>query len=216
MDGFPINIQVDILEKLCLIPIDSEPLAMFVRPLEKVLSGHFFEQMPMLECRLLEKLAAFYIQLSYAEGAEKVIEKLEDIVSRALFRYQASKDRFVGIRAHVRLAQLYDFIGKLDKRDHYRLDLWEYIREPKENPDPYFHQQNAVCLESLGEVKLALRETQRDVIGAVRLHPDIPIATGVPETKTKVKKPPLRAVALRAVKGKSESKTPVEQLENAD
>lgn len=215
MDGFPINVQVDILEKLCSTPIESAPLAVFVRPLEKVLSDRFFENLPILESRLLEKLAAFYIELGYAEGAEKVIEKLEGIVSGELFRYQSARDRFTGIRAHVRLAQLHEFVGDQDKRDFYRLELWEHLRAENENKTPYFHQQNAACLENLGEVKLALREIQRDVIGAVRLHPDIPVATGVPEKPLPVIKTALRSVALRDVK-ELEPETAPEGLEKTD
>ena len=133
MDSFSVNVQVDVLEKLCSVPVESAPLAMFVRPLEKVLSDHFLEQFPLLEMRLYEQLAAFYIELGYVEGAEKLIEKLEEKVSHELFRFHFTCNRFAGLHANVRLSQLYNLIGQQDKRDFYRLELWEYLKAPEGN-----------------------------------------------------------------------------------
>jgi hypothetical protein len=199
MDNFPIDVQVDVLEKLCLIPVESAPLATFVRPLEKVLSEHFFDHFPLMEMRLLEKLGGFYIDLGYLEGAEKLIETMEDHLSKQLFSYHFACNRFSGLRTHVRLAQLYDFVGRQDRRDFYRLELWEFIREANGNGNAFFHQQNAACLESMGEMKLALREMQKDAMGAIRVTSDTPIAYDIPEEASLPQKPKLKSVALRSI-----------------
>ncbi|TKJ42314.1 hypothetical protein CEE37_01140 [candidate division LCP-89 bacterium B3_LCP] len=181
MDGFPVNVQVDILEKLCTVPITTGPLTMFVRPLEKVLSDGFFEHMPLLEMRLFQRLCVFYMDLEYAEGAEKLIENMEENVKKALFRYHFSCNRFSGIRAHVRLAQLYQFASKKDLRDHYRLELWEYLKSGTESTDSVFHHQNAYVLESLGEAKLAKREMQLTGMDTIQIGASVPIAQGLKE-----------------------------------
>lgn len=197
MDGFPIDIQVDVLEKMCAIPVDSAPLAMFVRPVEKVLSERTYKSFPMLELRLLETLAAFYIDLGYAEGAEKVIENMEAFVAEDIIQYRFTRNRFSAIRALVRLSQLYEFSGHKNRRDHYKLELWEYMRTTEANGNQYFHQQNAACLEALGETKMALREMQKDALGAIRIHPDMPTAYQIPEVEKTSKKVPLRSIAIR-------------------
>lgn len=196
MDGFPITMQVDVLEKLCDIPIESDSLTTFVRPLEKVLSNDLFEQMPLLEMRLLEKLAAFYMDLGYVEGSEKIIENMENLASRELLQYHFSRNRFSGLRTHVRLAQLYGFIGKNEQRDHYRLEMWEYLKPKVGNENGQFHQQNAVFLEALGETKLAEREMQKDLLKVIQIAPEAPIAHRVENgtlitTKPKRRRPPV-------------------------
>lgn len=220
MDGYPINIQVDILEKLCFTPVETAPLAMFVRPLEKVLSDRYFSQFPLLEMRLYERLAAFYIDLGYVEGAERLIESLEGEVNNELFAYHFACNRFSGIRANVRLAQLHEFVGKRDRRDYYRLELWEFLRNKKEKEESHFHQQNASCLESLGEIKLALREMQKDALGSMQIHAGVPVAHVAPEEEFSSYKPRLKTVALRSIrkpKGEAqpEQAEAGEQLETA-
>ncbi|MBU0518623.1 glycosyltransferase family 4 protein [bacterium] len=199
MDGFPIDMQVDVLEKMCAISLDSAPLAMFVRPVEKVLSERTYRAFPMLELRLLESLAAFYIDLGYVEGAEKVIENMEEFVSKDVLQYQFTRNRFSAIRSLVRLSQLYDFAGQENKRDHYKLELWEYVRTTEAHGNEHFHQQNAACLEALGEMKMALREMQKDALGAIRIHPDMPTAHTAYEPETPARKVPLRSVAIRQI-----------------
>jgi len=211
MDGFPINVQVDILEKLCLVPVESTPLAMFVRPLEKVLADRFLEQFPLLDMKLLEKLAAFYIDLGYVEGAEKLIARLEENVNQELFTYHHACNRFSGMRTHIRLSQLYNFVGKQDKRDYYRLELREYLREPSDECPQYFHQQNAACLESLGETKLALREMQKDTLSAIQIDSNAPVGYVVEDNES-VPKKALRSMVLNRLQ-KSTEEIPADQLE---
>jgi glycosyltransferase involved in cell wall biosynthesis len=196
MDGFPIDVQVDVLEKLW-----------------KVLSEHFFEHFPLLEMRLLEKLGSFYIDLGYLEGVEKLIENMEIHLRQQLFSYHFACNRFSGLRTHVRLAQLYDFTGQQDRKDFYRLELWEFIREANGNGNEYFHQQNATCLENLGEMKLALREMQKDALGAIQVTSDVPVAYEVPEKPIIKKKTGLKSVALRsASKSQAEPTDEVSEL----
>jgi len=217
MDGYPINVQVDVLEKLCYTPLETTPLASFVRPLEKVLSGHYLIQFPLLEMRLYEKLAAFYIDLGYVEGAEKLIESLEKDVGRELFRYHFACNRFSGLRAHVRLSQLHSFVGHQDRRDFYRLELREFLRDNGLEENDHFHQQNAACLERLGEVKLALREMQKDALGTMQIYPGVPVArpaveeiSSIPGTKRKTTKS--KSIPVKAADSASPRKAG-EQLE---
>ncbi len=197
LDGFPLHTQVDLLEKLCEVHTEPGPLALFVRPLEKVLADRFYEHIPLLEMRLLEKLAGFYIELGYREGAEKLIERLEEVDRDELSRYHFSCNRFSGLRAHARLSQLYDFIGNADRRDFFRLEMWEYMRPPQGEPEAYFHQQNAAFMESLGEIKLAARELQKDTLGSVQLMGPMPVARLAPEEKRTAKKPRVKSRPLR-------------------
>jgi hypothetical protein len=186
LDGFPLHTQVDLLEKLCQVQVEPGPLALFVRPLEKVLSDRFYEHLPLLEMRLLERLAAFYIELAYAEGVQRLIERMEECARTDLFRYHFSINRFAGLRAHARLAQLHEFDGKGDQRDFYRLEMWEYMRPREEGESVYFHQQNAAFLESLGEIKLAARELQKDSMGAIQLLGPVAVAHPAPEERARV------------------------------
>ncbi len=93
-----------------------------------------------------------------------------------------SLNRFAGLRATEKLARLYEFLGKADQHEFYRLEMWDYmrVREGREG-DAYFHQQNAAFLERLGEMKLAARELQRDTLGEVRMLESVPIARLAPE-----------------------------------
>jgi glycosyltransferase involved in cell wall biosynthesis len=182
LDGFAIHTQVDLLEKLCDVRVESGPLALLVRPIEKVLGDRLYKHLPLLEMRLLEKLSDFYMQLSYAEGVEKLIERLEQNMNGSILLYQLSRDRFAGLRAHEKLSRLYEFLGKADQREFYRLEMWDYMRlREGQEEDAYFHQQNAAFLESLGEMKLAARELQRDTLGEVRMLESVPIARLAPE-----------------------------------
>ena len=214
MDGYPINVQVDILEKLCYTPLQTTPLATFVRPLEKVLSSRFLTQFPLLEMRLYEKLAAFYIDLAYVEGAEKLIESLEQAVGRELFRYNFACNRFSGLRAHVRLSQLHAFVGNQDRRDFYRLELREFLRSSEFDENDYFHQQNAVCLERLGEMKLALREMQKDALGTVQIYPGAPVARVATEERLSISRTKKKSIPLKA-SGSASPQKAREQLEPA-
>ncbi|MCX6640229.1 MAG: glycosyltransferase family 4 protein [bacterium] len=199
LDGYPINVQVDILEKLCRVPVEAGPLAMFVRPLEKVLSDRYLDALPFLEMRLFEKLAAFYIELGYVEGAEKLMERMEANIQKELFRYLFANQRFSGIRAIVRLAQLYDFVGQKDRRDFYRLELREFLQSNPVELNVHFHQQNAVFLESLGELKLAMREMQKDSLGPIHLEPDISLMLDLPGKDIFDRKTVLKGVTIRPV-----------------
>lgn len=209
LDGFPIHTQVDLLEKLCEIRSDTGPLALLVRPLEKVLSDRFYERLPLLEMRILEKLAGFYMELSYAEGTEKLIERIEQNMGKELFRYHFSRDRFAGLRANERLSRLYEFVGKPDQREFYRLEIWDYMRPRDGEEDAYFHQQNATFLESLGELKLAARELRKDTLSEVRLLASLPIAHLAPEAQAVAGKARSKATTLKSGPQR-ESKRPAE------
>ncbi|RJP76045.1 MAG: glycosyltransferase [Candidatus Zixiibacteriota bacterium] len=198
LDGFPLHTQVDLLEKLCHVQVEHGPLALFVRPLEKVLSDRFYLHLPLLEMRLLEQLAVFYIDLSYHEGVQKLIEQMEEYARTDLFRYHYSTSRFAGLRSHARLAQLHEFTGKTDQRDFYRLEMWEYMRPREEGESVYFHQQNAAYLEGLGEIKLAARELQKDSMGAVQLLGPVAVAHPAPEDRP-VATPKVKPRALKVV-----------------
>jgi hypothetical protein len=208
LDGFPIHTQVDLLEKLCDVRVESGPLALLVRPLEKVLSDRFYEHLPLLEMRLLEKLSSFYMELNYGEGVEKLIERLEGNLSRELIRYQFSRDRFSGLRAHEKLSRLYEFIGKADQREFFRLEMWDYMRLREGQEDPYFHQQNAAFLESLGELKLAARELQKDTLGELRLLESLPIAHLAPEALPPLPELQRKAKPLKSIP-REERRAPV-------
>lgn len=201
LDGYPIHTQVDLLEKLCDVRVESGPLALLVRPIEKVLGDRLYEHLPLLEMRLLEKLADFYMQLNYGEGVEKLIEQLEQNLTKSILLHQFCLDRFAGLRATEKLARLYEFLGKADQREFYRLEMWDHmrVREGQEE-DAYFHQQNAAFLESLGEMKLAARELQRDTLGEVRMLESVPIARLAPEVPRpdiQSKAKPLKSSPLR-------------------
>jgi glycosyltransferase involved in cell wall biosynthesis len=173
MDGLPVNVQVDIIERMCAIPLGSNSVAMLVRPLEKVLGENVYEHLPLLEMRLLERLSDFYKDLDYSEGVQKLIEKMEENVQVELFRYHFACNRFSGQRAHVRLAQLYEYVGHQDRRDFYRLELRDYLRACGGNGAASFHQQNARHLEILGEHKLAERELRKAAMGAIQFSSEV-------------------------------------------
>jgi glycosyltransferase involved in cell wall biosynthesis len=199
LDGFPIHTQVDLLEKLCAVKLESGPPALFVRPVEKVLADRFYEKMPLLEMRLLEKLAAFYIELSYLEGVEKIREAMVQNAQKELFRYHFSRNRFAAIRAYARLSQLCAFTGQNDHRDFFRLEMWEFMRDREEAPEVYFHQQNAALLESLGEIKLAARELQKDALGTVEMLQSIPVARPASEVGEVTSLPAIKPRALKSL-----------------
>ncbi len=205
LDGFPLHTQVDLLEKLCDVQAEPGPLALFVRPLEKVLADRFYEHMPLLDMRLLDKLAVFYIDLNYTEGARKIIERLEAGAAQHLFRYQFACNRFTGLRVQARLAQLYGFAGEGEKREYYRLEMWEYMRPSTEDVQPFFHQQNAAFLEILGELRLAAREMQKDSLGTVQVLAGLPVAHPIPEPKPEISSGPrLKSPALKAPQKREE------------
>lgn len=189
LDGFPLHTQVDLLEKMCSTRVQSSPLPLFVRPLEKVLSDRYYVHTPLLEMKLLEQLATFYVQLGYAEGVQKLIETLEKNVQKELFRYHFNRCRFSGLRAYVRLAQLHEFAGEQDQRDFFRLEMRDFLRPKGTEGDEFFFQQNAAFLENLGEIKLAMKELQKDTLGAVRIAAGAPVASLAPEKKQSKEEP---------------------------
>ncbi|MFH1862630.1 MAG: glycosyltransferase, partial [bacterium] len=169
LDQFPIYVQVDFLEKLSNLPLDPETMLLYIRPLENILPENLFEPFPLLEMRLFEKLSDFYIQLNYREGVEKMIEEMGRRITSELFEYHFATNRFAGLRSHVKLARLYDFVHQRDPRDYFRLELREFLRPALDPGNPYFHLQNAAFLEGLGENKLAMRELQKESPGTLKL-----------------------------------------------
>lgn len=206
LDGFPLHTQVDLLEKLCEVQAEPGPLALFVRPLEKVLADRFYEHIPLLDMRLLDKLASFYIDLNYTEGARKLIERIESGAAAHLFRYHSACNRFAGLRVHARLSQLYGFTGETEKREFYRLEMWEYMRPAAEDTQAWFHQQNAAFLEALGELRLAARELQKDSLGSVQVLAGLPVAHPIPAPKPEVAASRLKSPALKAPQRKPEER----------
>jgi glycosyltransferase involved in cell wall biosynthesis len=205
LDGFPLHTQVDLLEKLCEVRAEPGPLALFIRPLEKVLADRFYEHIPLLEMRLMDKLAAFYIELAYGEGARKLIERIEASARQHLFRYQFACNRFSGLRAQARLSQLYGFTGEVEKREFYRLEMWEYMRPRTEAQEAWFHQQNAVFLEALGELRLAARELQKDTMGTIPVLPGLPVAYPIPDLEPEMPARRLKSPAHKAPRRQAET-----------